>query len=83
MCALQVRLVNHAFEMPVVVPPQIAEDFEGVEEQGRRSKGKVKAVVRAKVGVRLVWLAVVLGVCGVCWCGWKRVAVCASSLLWW
>ncbi len=43
--------MNHAFEMPVVVPPQIAEDFEGVEEQGRRSKGKVKAVVRAKVGV--------------------------------
>ena len=36
------RLVNHAFEMPVVVPPQIAEDFEGVEDTGRRSKSKSK-----------------------------------------
>ena len=43
------RLVNHAFEAPVTVPPQIAEDYEGVDEAARRGKGKVKIVAKPKV----------------------------------
>ena len=47
--SVMVRLVDHAFAMPVTVLPQIAEDFEGAEEAARRSKGKVKVAVKPKV----------------------------------
>ena len=45
-----VTLVNHAFEIPVTIPPLFAEDFETVETGVKKSKrAPVATVTRAKV----------------------------------